>query len=689
MGTLTLVLCLAISVLLSAVVDRIIPRVSLPLIQVVMGALIAVGAGNVIDVKLDPELFLVLFIAPLLYIEAKDADKVVLWHNRGPIISLAIGLVVVSTLIIGFAVNALISAIPLAAAFALGAALGPTDAVAVTSLSKQVSIPQRQMGILNGELLLNDASGIVSFQFALAAVTTGVFSIWNASLTFVYEFIGGLLFGLAIGYVANFILRKIRDLGIENTTFHVLYEICIPFIVYLFASSIHVSGIIAVVVAGLVNVIAPRTVSPSIAHMNIVSSSVWQVMSFTLNGIVFVLLGTQIPTSMYYTWQNPEINNVTLILYILFVTAILLGVRFIWCLVMEASYERRESASCNWGVAARNAAITTLCGSKGTITLSILFTIPFYISTGQAFPSRNLIIFIGCGVILMTLLIANFCVPLVCPKKKRAKSEIEARQNYYETLGDILRNVITEITAQQKPSNLRATSQVIKAYQDRLEGIKSEIDEDDVSSVELRLQALEWERDYTLEQMESGGVAKDIGTKFLGRLERQETLIRHHNSRRWYERALSSVIAAFGRLRMTVYRIWMNHSKASVNGDKVDFGSFALNDAEEMRKLQFEAAKLVVERLHERVTCDELQTEVVSRLLISYEQRAARLSGSMPSVSSSFKIADESDDVSRLAYQIELEQIQSMYEQDRINRQEANRMRDNVLMMQMDLDDNL
>lgn len=653
-----------------------------------MGVIIALGAGNVIDVKLDPELFLVLFIAPLLYIEAKDADKAVLWSNRGPIISLAIGLVVVSTLIIGFAVNALIPAIPLAAAFALGAALGPTDAVAVTSLSKQVSIPKRQMGILNGELLLNDASGIVSFQFALAAVTTGVFSIWDASLTFVYEFVGGLLFGLIIGYAANFALRKIRDLGIENTTFHVLYELCIPFIVYLFADSIHVSGIIAVVVAGLVNVIAPRTVSPAIAHMNIVSSSVWQVMSFTLNGIVFVLLGTQIPTSMYYTWQNPEINNFTLIAYILFVTAILLGVRFLWCFVMESSYAKRNGLEGGWRIAARNAAVTALCGSKGTITLSILFTIPFYISTGQAFPSRNLIIFIGCGVILMTLLIANFCVPLVCPKKKRAKSEIEARQNYYETLSDILRNVIAEVTAQQKPSNLRATSQVIRAYQDRLESVKAEIDVDDATNVELRLQALGWERDYALEQMESGEVGKDIGTKFLGRLERQEKLIKHRDSRRWHERAISAVLTAFSRLRMAAYRFWTHGVRMSADSP-VDMGSFALNDAEEMRKLQFGAAKLVVERLHDKVTDDDEQTEDVSRLLIFYEQRATRLSGSIPSVSSSFKIADQSDDVTRIAYQIELEQIQSMYEEDRINRQEANRMRDNVLMMQMDLDDNL
>ena len=343
METLTLVLLLAIAVLISAIADRVIPKVSLPLIQVAMGVIIAIAAHGTIVIELEPNLFLVLFIAPLLYIEAKGADKAILWRNRGPILSLAIGLVVVTMLIIGFTLNAILPSISLAAALALGAALGPTDAVAVTSLSKQVSIPERQWGILKGELLLNDASGIVCFQFAILAASTGSFSLLEAGEDFIIEFIGGLLFGALIGYASNFALRKIRDIGIDSITFHVLFEICIPFVVYLAATAIHVSGIIAVVVAGLVNVIAPRTVSPSIAHMNIVSSSVWQVISFALNGIVFVLLGTQIPTAMLYSWGDQSISNVTLLGLVALVTLLLLGTRFIWCVAMEYLHTRRDA----------------------------------------------------------------------------------------------------------------------------------------------------------------------------------------------------------------------------------------------------------------------------------------------------------------------------------------------------------
>ena len=531
METLTLVLLLVIAVLISAVLDRFVPKVSLPLIQVAMGVVISLFARGSIVIELEPDLFLVLFIAPLLYIEAKHADKAILWNNRGPILSLAIGLVVITMLIIGFVLHALMPAISLAAAFALGAALGPTDAVAVSSLSMQVSIPERQWGILKGELLLNDASGIVCFQFAIAAAATGAFSFLSAGEDFIVEFLGGLIFGVVIGYLSNFILRKIRDVGVESTTFHVLFEICIPFVVYLSAAAVHVSGIIAVVVAGLVNVIAPRTVSPAIAHMNIVSSSVWQVISFTLNGVVFVLLGTQIPTAMFYSWEDASISNWTLLALVLLVTIILMGVRFLWCLGMEFAYTKRSPRMRFTRRNLRNALVVTLCGAKGTITLSILFTIPIFLSTGVRFPERHLIIFIGCGVILVTLLLATFVVPLVAPQRKRKPTEIQARQEYFECLADILRNVIEELTAQQTRDNITATRRVIQIYQDRLERTKSNTIQEEGESSELRYQALEWEQEHTLELINEGRVGHDVGYEYIGRLERMERFARHGSLR--------------------------------------------------------------------------------------------------------------------------------------------------------------
>ena len=212
------------AVLLSSVIDQLVPKVSSPLIQIGLGLLIALVMGTQISIAFDPNLFLVLFIAPLLYDEAKNLDKKALWENKRPVLSLAVGLVIASALIIGFAVNWLVPSIPLAAAFALGAALGPTDAVSVASLSKQVKIPARSRNILESESIINDASGIVSFQFAIAAAVTGTFSLVGATANFFFAFLGGVLVGVALGLTGNFIVRRVRSWGLENTTFHVLFE---------------------------------------------------------------------------------------------------------------------------------------------------------------------------------------------------------------------------------------------------------------------------------------------------------------------------------------------------------------------------------------------------------------------------------------------------------------------------------
>ncbi len=639
--TLTLVVLLIIAVLISAVIDQIVPKVSLPLIQVGMGIIIALIGAGVVNVELEPDLFLVLFIAPLLYLEAKDADKALLWRNKKPILSLAIGLVVATTLIIGFILNAIMPSIPLAAAFALGAALGPTDAVAVTSLSKQGSIPERQWGVLKGELLLNDACLIV---------------------------------GIALGYLANFILRMIRDIGIESTTFHVLYEICIPFVVYMISSAMHVSGIIAVVVAGLVNVIAPRTVSPSIAHMNIVSTNVWNVISFTLNGLVFVMLGTQIPTSMLYTWEDRSVSNLMVIFLVIVTTFTLMAVRFIWCTAMEYIHVRKALNRSFKKSDVSNALLLTLCGAKGTITLSILFTIPIFIgSTATRFPERHLIIFIGCGVILCTLLIATFLVPLVAPKKVRQQTELEAKQNYYECLTDILRNVIEELTSQQTKNNRRATKAVIKAYQDRLESAKERIDVDSDPNVELRLRTINWEREYTQRLLDEGAISEATGLNYLARLDRVEDLTKHTGRVISFKRVFFFVRIMFFRAKGRLSRLAPN-SKAA---DKAD----------QMRQLQMDTAQYVVMKLREAISDADVPTEDASKLLLQYETIISNLRKTATSVTTTIKISDESDDIMRIAYQIELEQIQRMYESDRISRAEAKNLRENVYLMQMDLED--
>ena len=243
METFLLILLMLAAVLASSVIDQLVPKVSSPLIQIGLGLVITVVAGHQIDLLFDQsELFLVLFIAPLLFHEAKEANKTELWRNRHSILSLAIGLVLAIIVGVGFFVHAIVPSISLAAALALGAALGPTDPIAVSAASKDADISPRCKALLKGESLINDASGIVAFQFAIAAAMTGAFSPAKAIGEFFIEFVGGIAFGLILGIIGNLIVRLVRSWGLENTTFHVLFEVFTPFIVFLAADQLGGSG---------------------------------------------------------------------------------------------------------------------------------------------------------------------------------------------------------------------------------------------------------------------------------------------------------------------------------------------------------------------------------------------------------------------------------------------------------------
>lgn len=687
METLTLVMLIFAAILASSIIDQVVPRVSSPLIQIGLGLLIALFASSQIRVTLDPELFLVLFIAPLLYEEAKSADKAALWHHKRPVLSLAIGLVVATTLAIGFAVHAVIPSIGLAAAFALGAALGPTDAVAVTSLSKQVNIPDRQGSILKGELLLNDASGIVSFQFAIAAAVTGSFSLLNATGNFFVEFLGGIAVGALLAYIGKFLVNKARSLGVENTTFHVLFEIFIPLLVYSIADAVHVSGIIAVVVAGLINVISPHAIGPSISRMNIVSSSVWRVLTFALNGFVFVLLGTQLPQAMVHTWDDVTFSNFTLIGYVVALTLLLYVVRFAWVCASDWLYtcRRGKKHSEKFKLDLRKSLITTLAGAKGTITLSILFTIPYFMD-GARFPQRDLIIFLGCGVIVCTLLVATFIVPLIAPKKV-SESEEAAREREAELKIDILRSVVEELTARQTPDTRRATRSVVSSYNDRIERIKEQhgFDEDeDEAYSDLRIRAIGWEREFVKKLAEQDDIDSEIALKYLKRLKHIEEL-RKHSSGRWSIQNIYLVLRTFLRRAKGVVLRYVSHMSSSP--------ITAADQAAEMRKIQQKAGEFVIGRLNDMLADSDcnVPSEYVSKLLIEYQRTVAMLAAELaaPSATVIMRASDKAEDVKRLGYLLELEQIQSRYEEGELTRGEAKRMRDNTNLMLMDVEDSV
>lgn len=695
MEMLEFVLLLLAAVLVSAVLDQMMPRVSLPLVQIAIGAIVILLVGTPVDVAIDPELFLVLFIAPLLFDESRHASKRGLWDNKGSIVSLAIGLVIVTVLVVGFVLNWIEPSIPLAAAFALGAALGPTDAVAVTALGKDIRLTGRQKSLLSGEALINDASGVVSFQFAIAAAVTGAFSLVDAAQSFAISFFGGIAIGLIAGFLALLAMKAIRGYGYESITVHVVFEVFTPFIVFLAAEHFGTSGILAVVAAGLLITLLPQKPTPVAARLKIASNSVWETLVFVINGVVFVMLGMQLPKAIMPSWRSDEVSSLLLCGLVLLVTALVVGVRFIWVLVMERcdSSAKRHTGK----QLVRDALVTTLSGPKGAVTLSIIMTIPFTLSTGEAFPQRDTLIFLASGVILCTLLLANFVVPVLAPKED-SPDETEEQDVNAVTI-DILKRVIRQLREQKTPQNESSTQIVIRQYSERIKRLRRQ-NTSAPRLVELRAGALAAQTRMVEARMQSGDLTREEGSRELERLNSARRLLMRAHTRR------EKLGEVWSRVKVGVMHACRNLDRMvrHVVDDELQL--------ERNRQLRIELEECALNYYLGRM--DDADLEVADgagvlaaecRSTLSFLRAAnepavlarANVAGSVIGVDAGgMRGALQSMDTQKIqvikarvtdveaeALRLELEEIQAMRDEGRLTRDAARELREEVYLLQM------
>lgn len=675
-----LVLMLLLAVLLSSILDQVVPRISSPLIQIALGIGIAMLAISPIEVNLDPELFLVLFIAPLLFNDTLEADKRNLWDNKVTIVSFAIGLVVVITLCVGFVLHWLVPSIPLAAAFALGAALGPTDAVAVQALKKEAKVGKREGAILQGEALINDASGVVSFQFAVSAAVTGAFSLADAASSFALGFAGGIVLGIVLAAVFLFFNKRIREMGLDNVTFHVLFEVSMPLVVYLFSELVGVSGILAVVACGVMwSMFRDRKISPYQSRLNIALTSVWKVIGFVLNGIVFVLLGIQLPNAMQSTWDDLYINNFVLIGYVLLLTALIVLLRFAWALIMTRLVKnpatgKRDKFSLRM---VKSSLVTTVGGPKGAITLSIAFTIPFLLADGSTFPQRSLIIFLASGVIVCTLLLANFLLPVLAPKEE-AETDEEEVEELMRTKIEIMRTVIERLMADSTEENDRETKIVVSSYNNRIRTIRSVADIEEPAVAKLRIEVIDYQVEQLIGAVERRDVEAFDAFEYLHRLTKQKSLIAHSKEKSSYAASLR-----MGRLRSV--------ASMAARSVKSVFTPGSVEDHESMDKVRELSERYAIEYLQKLVNNPDYPSEVVAKLMIGHERALSVFDKSDATMTSeAVENATVSiDEIQRRGLQFELEVIQDFYASGNLTRAQAKDMRDNVSLMLLDLEESV
>ncbi len=482
MESVVLVLAMLLAVVASGYVVRVLPvAVPLPLVQIAMGAVIAGVFKS--GVVLDPELFFLLFLPPLLFLDGWRIPNYGLLRDKATILELALGLVVFTVIGVGFLIHWMIPAMPLPVAFALAAIVSPTDAVAVSSIAARTPMPKRLLHILQGESLLNDASGLVCFRFAVAATMTGTFSLASASLTLLWVSLVGVGIGVAVTLGVSALQMALSGRFGEETGTPILVNLLLPFGAYLLAEQFSASGILAAVAAGITMSYVELTGrAPPTTRVD--RTAVWDTAQFALNGIVFVLLGEQLPGilrgAVTSVEESGHLNPWWLAVYALAINFGLALLRFAWVSVsLHASHfaARRRGepvAPPHW----RLVVAASLAGVRGAITLAGVMTLPLLLPDGTHFPARELAIFLATAVILVSMVVASIGLPralkgLELPEEQSERlAEERARRNAAVAAIAAMEQALHDPTVMPADAEAHssAAARVIARYQRRLDG---------------------------------------------------------------------------------------------------------------------------------------------------------------------------------------------------------------------------
>ncbi|MET0242688.1 MAG: Na+/H+ antiporter [Flavitalea sp.] len=380
-------------------------KVAYPIILVLGGLAVSLIPG-IPEVTINHDMIFVIFLPPLLYEAAWYTSWKDLWKFRRVISSFAFLIVIVTSLVVALFSSYMIPGFTLALGFLLGGIVSPPDAVSATSVLKYVKIPKALSTIIEGESLLNDASSLIIFRFALAAVITGTFSIGDASVDFLKVIILGVGAGVAIGFVFYAIHRWLPT----NTNVDIVLTLTAPYVMYIAAESFHVSGVLAVVSGGLF--LSSRSHLILSHRSRLSGANVWSTLGFVLNGLVFILIGLELPVilrELGSTGINLAIRYGIAITVVLIVTRILCTLGSSVFTVFASKFIKVAVERPGW----RGPLVIGWAGMRGVVSLAAALSIPVYASQGVLFPQRNLILFITFIVILLTLVVQGLTLPWV------------------------------------------------------------------------------------------------------------------------------------------------------------------------------------------------------------------------------------------------------------------------------------
>jgi len=547
MDTLLTVLILLLAVALSGVIVRLLPvKLPLPLVQIGIGALLTFPRIDP-HVTFDPDIFMALFIPPLLFADGWRIPKREFFLQRRAILMLALGLVLITVVAVGYFVHWLVPQISLPVAFALAAVLSPTDAVALSAIAGKDRLPANLMHILEGEALMNDASGLVALKFAVGAALTGYFSLRAAALSFVAIAAGGLAIGAAIGWLFSFVSAHFLNATDEGDPAPgVVLTLLIPFAAYLLAEHLECSGVLAAVAAGMMmNYTSVAQLGPVSARVR--ATSTWTMIEFVFNGMVFTLLGLQFPgilgKALLDAHHTSDVEMIRLVGYIAAVLAALYAMRFAWVWVLRwvASRGAARRGVANAVPGLRTVAITTVAGVRGAVTLAGVLSLPDALADGSALPGRDTAIFIATGVILASLLVAIVGLPLLLRGARRAgvpphaveerAARIQAAQSAIRAVDALYDEATPGMDESEAAWAADTTARVMDTYRRRLATLDTDrarsahAGRAEALELQMRLAAMRAERATLLALRNQQKINDQTMTKLMREVDLSETAL--------------------------------------------------------------------------------------------------------------------------------------------------------------------
>jgi CPA1 family monovalent cation:H+ antiporter len=488
-----ILICLVVVGLLAVVARRI--RVPYPILLTAGGVVLALIPG-LPQIHLEPQLVFSLFLPPLIYPAAFYTSWRDFRTNLRPILLLAIGLVLLTMAAIAYLFHYL-AGLPLAVGFVFGALISPPDAVAALAVTHNLRVPRKIIVILEGESLVNDATSFISFRFALAAVMTGSFSLGQATVQFLVVAAGGICVGLAVGWLATQVQKRLDDPPVQT-----MFSLLTPYVAYFGGEKLHVSGILAVVIAGMYyGWRAPHILS---GRMRLQALPVWEMVVFILNGVLFMLIGLELPQVVHTLAPNSAMQVARLAALV--VSAIVL-VRFVWMfgttyLPRLVSRTFRHENPARW----QHTALVAWIGMRGADSLAGALAIPLALPSGEAFAGRNLILLLTFCVIFGTLVLQGLTLSPLIHWLRVVDDRITEQE---ERLARLKANEAALARLETMGSSNRARPEVVQRlrseYVDRIRQLHSEVPhEESISRLfspdfeELAREALQKERDTVI-----------------------------------------------------------------------------------------------------------------------------------------------------------------------------------------------